>query len=93
MGFTRVLAQEVGIYGIAANCICSGIILTDMGRVNLGDIPFIVYALHDKRGKSTGMKMVHIKLHNAPDGHFFMHPRARPTHHIVPDMDVAKSQK
>jgi NAD(P)-dependent dehydrogenase (short-subunit alcohol dehydrogenase family) len=37
MGFTRVLAQEVGTFGITANCICPGIILTDMGRVNLED--------------------------------------------------------
>ena len=37
MGFTRVLAQEVGTKGITANCICPGIILTDMGRVNLDD--------------------------------------------------------
>lgn len=35
MGFTRVLAQEVGPFGVTANCICPGIILTDMGRVNL----------------------------------------------------------
>ena len=37
MGFTRVLAQEVGSLGITANCICPGIIRTDMGRVNLED--------------------------------------------------------
>lgn len=37
MGFTRVLAQELGSSGITANCICPGIILTDMGRVNLDD--------------------------------------------------------
>ncbi|OLP61961.1 3-oxoacyl-ACP reductase [Xaviernesmea oryzae] len=37
MGFTRVLAQEVGAEGITANCVCPGIILTDMGRVNLDD--------------------------------------------------------
>lgn len=37
MGFTRVLAQEVGVHGITANCVCPGIILTDMGRVNLDD--------------------------------------------------------
>ncbi|OYR11443.1 SDR family NAD(P)-dependent oxidoreductase [Brucella thiophenivorans] len=37
MGFTRVLAQEVGTFGITANCVCPGIILTDMGRVNLDD--------------------------------------------------------
>jgi len=37
MGFTRVLAQEVGQYGITANCVCPGIIYTDMGRTNLDD--------------------------------------------------------
>ena len=37
MGFTRVLAQEVGQYGITANCVCPGIVVTDMGRTNLGD--------------------------------------------------------
>ncbi|WP_114912963.1 SDR family NAD(P)-dependent oxidoreductase [Acidibrevibacterium fodinaquatile] len=37
MGFTRVLAQEVGADGITANCLCPGIIVTDMGRTNLDD--------------------------------------------------------
>lgn len=37
MGFSRVLAQEVGALGITVNCVCPGIILTDMGRVNLDD--------------------------------------------------------
>ncbi len=37
MGFTRVLAQEVGSLGITANCVCPGIIVTDMGRTNLED--------------------------------------------------------
>ncbi len=37
MGFTRVLAQEVGADGITANSICPGIIVTDMGRANLTD--------------------------------------------------------
>ncbi len=37
MGFTRVLAQEVGPFGITANCVCPGIIVTDMGRTNLSD--------------------------------------------------------
>ena len=41
MGFTRVLAQEVGPFGITANCVCPGIIVTDMGRTNLSD-PAIV---------------------------------------------------
>jgi 3-oxoacyl-[acyl-carrier protein] reductase len=37
MGFTRVLAQEVGEHGITANCVCPGIIYTEMGRTNLDD--------------------------------------------------------
>ncbi|MGI4748397.1 MAG: SDR family NAD(P)-dependent oxidoreductase [Janthinobacterium lividum] len=37
MGFTRVLAQEIGQFGITANCICPGIIVTDMGRTNLSE--------------------------------------------------------
>ena len=37
MGFTRVLAQEVGGDGITANCVCPGIIVTEMGRTNLAD--------------------------------------------------------
>ncbi|WP_078057953.1 SDR family NAD(P)-dependent oxidoreductase [Rhizobium rhizosphaerae] len=47
MGFTRVLAQEVGVDGITANCVCPGIILTDMGRVNLDD-PAIRKAWQEK---------------------------------------------
>jgi NAD(P)-dependent dehydrogenase (short-subunit alcohol dehydrogenase family) len=35
--FTRVLAMEAGPYGITANSVCPGIILTEMGRKNLGD--------------------------------------------------------
>ncbi|WP_245581368.1 SDR family NAD(P)-dependent oxidoreductase [Octadecabacter arcticus] len=37
MGFSRVLAQEVGKQGITVNCVCPGIIMTEMGRVNLED--------------------------------------------------------
>ena len=37
MGFTRVLAQEVGSDGITANCLCPGIIVTEMGKTNLDD--------------------------------------------------------
>ncbi|PYE43898.1 3-oxoacyl-[acyl-carrier protein] reductase [Rhizobium sp. PP-F2F-G20b] len=47
MGFTRVLAQEVGVDGLTANCVCPGIILTDMGRVNLDD-PAVRKAWQDK---------------------------------------------
>jgi NAD(P)-dependent dehydrogenase (short-subunit alcohol dehydrogenase family) len=35
--FTRVLAMESGPFGITANSVCPGIILTEMGRKNLGN--------------------------------------------------------
>lgn len=47
MGFSRVLAQEVGSLGITVNSVCPGIILTDMGRVNLED-PAVRKAWQDK---------------------------------------------
>ena len=46
MGFTRVLAQEVGAEGITANCVCPGILVTDMGRTNLED-PAVAQRLID----------------------------------------------
>ena len=51
MGFTRVLAQEVGPEGITANCICPGIIVTEMGRTNLED-----KAVADKWIGNTAMR-------------------------------------
>ena len=47
-------------------------------------LPFIIYAIHDKRGKKTSVSLVPITSQNAPKGHFFMHPRARSPHHLVP---------
>ena len=47
MGFSRVLAQEVGSLGITVNCVCPGIILTDMGRVNL-EVASVRAAWQDK---------------------------------------------
>jgi len=34
---TRVMAMELGPFGITVNAVCPGIILTDMARFNLGD--------------------------------------------------------
>lgn len=48
-------------------------------------LPFIIYAFHNKQGKKTGVSMIHIKTHNAPAGHFFIHPRARSAYHLVHD--------
>lgn len=53
-------------------------------------IPFLVYALHTKRGKRTNATLHHIKHHNAPSGHFFIHPRARSTHHFEVHRDIAQ---
>lgn len=47
-------------------------------------IPFVIYALHNKHGKSLNHDLLPIRTHNAPEGHFFIHPRARATHHLVP---------
>lgn len=47
MGFSRVLAQEVGTAGITVNCVCPGIIMTEMGRVNLED-PAVSEAWREK---------------------------------------------
>ena len=46
-------------------------------------LPFIIYAFHNKAGKSTNVSMVHIKAHNAPVNHFFIHPRARSAYELV----------
>lgn len=48
-------------------------------------LPFIIYAFHNKQGKKTGISMIHIKTHNAPAGHFFIHPWARSAYHLVHD--------
>lgn len=46
-------------------------------------LPFLVYAMHSKKGKTTNHELVHIKSHNAPKHHLWVHPKARATHHIV----------
>ncbi len=47
-------------------------------------IPFIVYELHDKRGKLIHARRVRITADTAPHQHFWLHPRARGTHHLEP---------
>ncbi|MBI6215668.1 glutamate:gamma-aminobutyrate antiporter [Proteus vulgaris] len=47
-------------------------------------LPFIVYACRSKQGKTlSNVSLIHIKSHNAPTGHFFIHPRARATHYLL----------
>lgn len=55
-------------------------------------IPFILYALHDKKSQGGVADMVHIKTHNAPEGHFWMHPKARGSHHLIPTPDSVLDQ-
>ncbi|MDH5856755.1 glutamate:gamma-aminobutyrate antiporter [Lampropedia aestuarii] len=62
----------------------SYVMLLVVSFVVVAAIPFVIYAFHDKSAKKLNANLVHIKTHNAPDGHFFMHPRARSTHHVVP---------
>lgn len=46
-------------------------------------IPFIIYAVHDKKGKTTNADLVPLQSHEMPHGHFFIHPRARSMHQVV----------
>lgn len=55
-------------------------------------IPFILYALHDKKAKRGVADMVHIKSHNAPEGHFWVHPKGRGSHHLIPTADSLLDQ-
>lgn len=55
-------------------------------------IPFLLYALHDKKNKPPVADMVHIKTHNAPKDHFWIHPKVRSTHHLVPTDDSSHPQ-
>jgi len=59
----------------------------------IASIPFILYALHDKSSKGAVADMVHIKTHNAPEGHFWIHPKARGSHHLIPTPASVLDQK
>ena len=48
-------------------------------------IPFILYAVHDKQGQKLNADLEHIKPHTIHSDHFFIHPRARSTHHVIVD--------
>ena len=44
-------------------------------------LPFNIYLFRDKSGKHSNLEMVKVSVHNAPHGHFFIHPRGRSTHY------------
>ncbi len=56
-------------------------------------LPFLIYALHDKRSKGAVADMVPIRLHNAPEGHFWLHPKARGSHHLIPTAESTLDQE
>ncbi len=82
LAFVISFVPPSGLPGGESNEIYVGLLVVSFLIVLV--IPFIVYALHDKRGKTVEADMVHIKSHNAPWGHFALHPRARSTHHLIP---------
>ncbi|CAH1650653.1 glutamate:gamma-aminobutyrate antiporter [Chelatococcus asaccharovorans] len=83
LAFVISFVPPSGLPGGESNDIYVGLLVVSFLIVLV--IPFIVYALHDKRGKAVNAKLTHIKWHNAPAGHFVINPRARPTHIIVPN--------
>lgn len=56
-------------------------------------LPFVIYMCHSKVGKTTNVTRIHIKSHNAPKGHFFIHPRARATHYLLLEDKTAPKGK
>jgi len=62
----------------------SYVILLIIAFLVVFSIPFIMYAVHNKHGKTVNFRLRHIKPHNAPEGHRTTRPRARATHHVEP---------
>lgn len=54
-------------------------------------IPFIIYELRNKFNKS-GIAPSKITTSNAPEGHFFVHPKGRGEFHITPHPDDVMEQ-
>ena len=54
-------------------------------------LPFIIYEFRDKRN-AAGVEPVRITTENAPEHHFFGHPKARGEFHITPHPDDVMQQ-
>lgn len=70
-----------GLPGGEANDLYAGLLLVCFLIVLI--IPFIIYALHNKASGAKNIMLIPIKTDTAPDGHFFIHPKARSPHHII----------
>lgn len=83
LAFVVSFFPPTGLPGGDANDIYAGLLVVCFLVVLA--IPFIIYALHDKRAKATSLTLTPVTRESAPEGHFFIHPRARATHHITVD--------
>jgi hypothetical protein len=45
----------------------------------------MIYALHNKAVGAKNITLVPFNTDTAPEGHFFIHPKARSPHHIIVD--------
>lgn len=70
-----------GLPGREANDLYAGLLVVCFLVVLV--IPFIVYALHDKRTKTANLTLKKVTSDSAPEGHFFIHPKARSPHHVI----------
>jgi glutamate:gamma-aminobutyrate antiporter len=83
MAFVVSFFPPTGLPGGETNEVYAGLLVVSFLVVLA--IPFITYALHDKRAKATNLTLRPVTSESAPEGHFFIHPRARATHHIMVD--------
>lgn len=83
VAFVVSFIPPTGLPGGDANEVYAGLLVACFLVVLA--IPFIIYSLNDKRAKATNLTLVPVTSESAPEGHFFIHPRARATHHIIVD--------
>ena len=83
VAFVVSFCPPTGLPGSEANTLYAGLLVVCFLIVL--SIPFIIYALHDKRAKRSNITLKPVSSDSAPEGHFFIHPRARSMHHIFVD--------
>lgn len=83
VAFVVSFCPPTGLPGSDANTLYAGLLVVCFLIVL--SIPFIIYALHDKSAKRSNITLEPVSSDSAPEGHFFIHPRARSMHHIFVD--------
>lgn len=81
LAFVVSFFPPTGLPGAEANERYSGLLVVCFLVVL--SIPFIIYALHNKRLKASNLTLKPITVESAPAGHFFIHPRGNETHHVM----------